>query len=680
MSATLRYRADIDGLRAVAVLLVLIFHADLGVVSGGFIGVDVFFVISGYLITSIIVSEVSRGTFSWASFYERRIRRIMPALLIVILASIIIGWFVLVPRDYREFSRSAIAASAFYSNFYFNGRSGYFAPAAETQPLLHTWSLAVEEQFYLLAPGFILLLTVGWLKRFQVPAFLGVFALSLAISVYGVREGWSSAFYLLPSRAFELMIGMALALGLVPAMTSRVLRQVAGLAGLAMIMGAGLFYTSATPFPGLAALVPCLGAALLIHSGVQGDTLTSRVLALRPAVFVGKVSYSLYLWHWPLLAYAAYEFEDQLTATHRVGLLVLAFVLSVASYYWIEQPARRGSILPTRRGAFTATAAAIACCVLVSVGIFASRGALNRLSPEAQAFAAQYVNQHVYTDDCNPEKGASDQYGKLACIIGSNGESSPSFVLWGDSHAQSILPALSELAERKGLKGLAVVRASCPALITAAVDYKSVFGKCLPNTLLIEQLLNANKIRHFVIHSRWASYSEGKLSRDLEEARFSPDANRNREEFVRLFRKTVERLRQSGRTVTILASIPELPFDLPKSLFKDLMRNQERDRSLPATEFANRQANVTAALEQLGTLAGVRVLYPHRVLCNDQRCRTVDGGIPLYIDDDHLSSEGTRQISEVLDLALDVDQATKEAASLCINKVDLRREMLEACE
>ena len=660
MSA-IRYRADIDGLRAVAVLLVLIFHADLGVVSGGFIGVDVFFVISGYLITSIIVSEVSRATFSWSSFYERRIRRIMPALLTVILVSAVIGWFVLAPRDYMEFGRSAIAAAAFYSNFYFDGQAGYFAPAAETQPLLHTWSLGVEEQFYLLAPVFILLL-LGRLQRFKLVIFLTLFVLSLGIAVWGVREEWSSAFYLLPSRAFELMIGMALALGLVPAITSRVVCQVAGLAGLAMIVAAGLLYDSTTPFPGLAALIPCLGAALLIHSGGQGNTLASRVLALRPAVFVGKVSYSLYLWHWPLLAYATYEFEDQLTNADRIGLLVLAFVLSVLSYYWIEQPARRGTILPTRRGAFTATAAAIACCALVSIGIYTSRGALIRLSPEVQEFARATDEKRNGGPFCT---SLVDLAGEKVCAIGSKQAATPSFILWGDSHAQAIVRTVADLAEGMNLKGYAVIRGGCPPLFWTEDRYKSAFRKCLSNVDTINRLLDEKGIKNIIITARWAGYAERDRFTDSVVGNHlrlvHGDEAKNRQEFVRLLQESVERLRADGRTVTILGPVPELPHHLPKVMTHARMRGEDRDFSVSLERFDRRQATVLRAIESVDVEPRVRALYPHRELCNEQRCRTVEGGMPLYFDDDHLNVRGAQALSDLLREALDGASLQHEA-------------------
>ncbi len=649
MSATLRYRADIDGLRAVAVLLVLVFHANLGVVSGGFIGVDVFFVISGYLITSIIASEVGRGAFSWASFYERRIRRIMPALLTVIVASIAIGWFIMVPSDYREFARTVIAAAAFYSNFYFNGQAGYFAPAAEMQPMLHTWSLAVEEQFYLLAPAFILLLLAG-LQRFKLAIFVAVFALSLGISVYGVREEWSSAFYLLPSRAFELMIGMALALGLIPAMTSRGLRQVAGLAGLAMILGAGLLYTSATPFPGLAALVPCLGVALLIHSGGQGDTLASRVLALRPAVFVGKVSYSLYLWHWPLLAFAAYEFEERLTAGHRIGLLVLAFVLSVASYYWIEQPARRGTILPTRRGAFAATAAAIACCAFVSVGIYTTRGAPMRLNAEAEAFARRVPLKYATLSHCLKDSPSGH------CAVGASADVAPGFILWGDSHARMISQALAEVAASRSARGYISIAQGCAPILRVA-STPAARSKCLEGADQFEALsARAPTAAHVIIAAYWIAYS-GERVADAE----TPETKARLADLAHGLRATVDNISASGRSVTLIGPVPGPTFDLTKEMTRALMRGHQREFSVTLEDFKRRHSGTLRLLSELDSLPRVRVLYPHLTLCDAERCRLVDNGMPLYVDDNHLSPQGAGLLSNLLREALDGARLQHEA-------------------
>ncbi|HPG88702.1 MAG TPA: acyltransferase, partial [Hyphomicrobium sp.] len=283
MSAAITYRPEIDGLRAVAVLAVVLFHAKLGPFTGGYVGVDVFFVISGFLITSIVVREIKAQTFSFADFYERRIRRIFPALFVIMFAAFVAGWFLLTPKDYQDFARSAMNTSVFVSNFAFNQHAGYFAPASDTQPLLHTWSLAVEEQFYVIAPVALLLL-YRLTPRQRVGIFAVIFFASLAAAEFGVRNESSWAFYLVHARAWELMVGMALALGIVPDLRSRVGAEALGLAGLGLIALAIFRYTPETAFPGLAALAPCIGAGLVISSTSQQSTLVQRVLATAPMV------------------------------------------------------------------------------------------------------------------------------------------------------------------------------------------------------------------------------------------------------------------------------------------------------------------------------------------------------------------------------------------------------------
>lgn len=653
--AAIRYRADIDGLRAVAVCSVLLFHADLGILPGGFVGVDVFFVISGYLITSIILTEMERGQFSILNFYERRIRRIAPALAVVIAASIAIGWFVLTPYDYRHFGRSVIAAAAFYSNFYFNSRTGYFAPTAETQPLLHTWSLGVEEQFYLLAPGFLLLLVHPRIRKSRMPIFFGLLILSLAISVYGVADGQSWAFYLLPSRAFELMIGMALALGFVPPIKSTMTRQILGAGGLVMIAGAAVFYSGETPFPGFAALVPCVGAALVIHSGSAEDTAAYKLLAVRPVVFVGKLSYSLYLWHWPLLAFAAYEFGGALEPYHRLGLLALAFALSVVSYFYVEQPVRRRDLLPRRSFVFAGGAISLLCCLAFTGFVHHFQGFPNRLPPEAAAFARKLGNdwqdRHLRPVEVSP--GVRP--------LGSAVER-PSFMLWGDSHAGMIMRTTSDLASQLALNGWGLHRGGCPPFFGLNEQQRSKFRKCLP---LIEEAYERTRspeITNVIMIARWAGYAdESNPAVGNFSLRLAPgDRHRNRAEFARVLRTTVERLLARGRTVTLLGPVPELPFHLPRAMTQALMRGRQVDFSVPYSDFLEREATVLSVLAELDKLPGVRVLYPHLRLCNEDRCITVKDGKPLYRDDDHLNAVGAEFLADLLREALTPQAALQE--------------------
>jgi peptidoglycan/LPS O-acetylase OafA/YrhL len=282
------YRPDVDGLRALAVLTVILCHAGLGC-PGGFVGVDVFFVISGFLITSLLSREISEGQFSLVAFWERRIRRIFPTIFVVVLATLIAGWFLYLPEDFLTLGKSALAQTVLLANVFFFRKTGYFEDAADTHPLLHTWSLAVEEQFYLLFPLLLFFLTrCGRKSLVGGIAFLGVG--SFALSVVGSYSHPAATFYLLPSRAWELMMGALLAVLPDGRKPTRWLNEAAGLAGLGLILFSVFTYTSLTRFPGVAALPPCLGAALIIFSGRSKITLVGRGLVWRPLVFIGLIS------------------------------------------------------------------------------------------------------------------------------------------------------------------------------------------------------------------------------------------------------------------------------------------------------------------------------------------------------------------------------------------------------
>lgn len=295
----MNYRADIDGLRAVAVMGVVLYHAGLGV-PGGYVGVDIFFVISGFLITGLILKDLERGSFSMVNFWERRARRIFPALAVVVATCLVVGWFLMLPFGYLVMAQSAIALTFFASNFQFWRTADYFGPVAEENLLLHTWSLSVEEQFYLIVP-LLMVALYSLRKRALLPwaAACGVIV-SLVLSEWWLRHDPSGAFYLLPSRTWELATGSLLAFArpFRPAFKPAWI----GVFGLLLILFSYLFYSEKTAFPGIAAIPPVLGTALIIWSGNAGQTLFHRAVAWQPLVHIGLLSYSLYLWHWPIFA------------------------------------------------------------------------------------------------------------------------------------------------------------------------------------------------------------------------------------------------------------------------------------------------------------------------------------------------------------------------------------------
>ena len=325
-----KYRADLDGLRAVAVMAVVLFHAGISQISGGFVGVDVFFVISGYLITGLILNDMAQGRFSIASFYERRARRILPALFTVLFAASVATCGLLMPDRARAFGQSLIATVFFSSNILFSHQSGYFQ-APEVKPLLHTWSLAVEEQFYIIYPLFLFVVRRYLSRRYFLSLF-PVFVLSLAFCIWSVSVHRSTAFFLGPARAWELLLGGLLAIPLIPPLLHRVMANVLGFLGLALLVYSFVRLSGALPFPGVNALYPTLGAALIIYSGTASGTIVARGLSAKPIVFVGLISYSLYLWHWIIFIFVKVYLVRPLT--HREVAAEIAVCIFIASFSW----------------------------------------------------------------------------------------------------------------------------------------------------------------------------------------------------------------------------------------------------------------------------------------------------------------------------------------------------------
>ena len=647
----LAYRADIDGLRAIAILSVVFFHAELGFLSGGFVGVDVFFVISGFLISTIVLKEASAGKFSLVNFYKRRTLRIFPALFTVIAACFLAGWFIFPPQEYKDFATSAIAAAAFYSNFYFDNNSNYFAAEAITMPLLHTWSLAVEEQFYVLAPG-LLMLAVRF-PRFAKAGFVLLFAASLAFSVLLIGTDASKAFYMLPSRAFELMVGTALAMGLVPAIRNRALAQAAGLAGLALIAFAALAYSEETVFPGFAALVPCLGAALIIHSGRHTETATARLLSTAPMVFIGKVSYSLYLWHWPFLVFAIFQYGTEIGTPARLALMAGAFAASVLSYYLVEQPARVKGAALKGGTVLLIGALAILACLGVRTLVKKSEGVSWRLPPAAAAFAAETPIKVDNSALCRDDTGYHSKVGS-DCTFGAP-DVAPQFLYFGDSHAQALSMEVAALAKQAGIAGHALIRGGCPPVVGLDAEQANVFDKCVTHFATLDTLLATPSIKTVVIVSRWAPYLTGRAMPNESKKRrrlFADGEEENRLAFEAILTATVEKIRAAGHPVVLFGPIPELGFNLPAEMTKALMQGKQTEFTLSRKAFEERQKDVLPFMARLDAMDGVEVLYPHEILCDAERCRTTLDGKALYVDDDHLSPTGAALLAPLIEKAM----------------------------
>jgi peptidoglycan/LPS O-acetylase OafA/YrhL len=651
----MRYRSDIDGLRAVAVLPVVLYHAGIPGLSGGYLGVDVFFVISGYLITSIVADEIDSNRFSLIGFYERRARRILPALTAVVLATFFVGWFVLLPTEFQNLGQSALATAFFLSNVYFTFTLSYFTSAAEFAPLLHTWSLAVEEQFYLFFPPLLILL-FGWRgRRAAIWAIAGVSLLSLlaAVVMLPIRSNW--VFYLIVFRAWELGAGALLALASLNAPRRRATREALGVAGLLGILIPVTVYDANTPFPGLAAVPPVLGAALLIYIGANGSrSMVSAMLANRVLVWIGLISYSLYLWHWPILAFLRIASGDATLPLTR-GLIAVAASVAVAwfSYRFIESPFRsrppRGF---GRRAIFSASAAALAGIVAMGGLMHVTEGMPVRLPAAVAAVAATAEDWNPRREDCfenRPDDGL--------CTIGASarGEEPIDFLFWGDSHAEAMVPGVHLAARSAGQHGLYAAHRACPP-IRELRRVPEIPGCADFNDAVWAFLESRSDIPLVILAARWTLSVEG--TRYLGEAGPSvmlewagdaaarPERSDNPALVEAGLMATIKAIRETGRAVVIIGPMPEVGWNVPLVSSRNLLFGWPVPADIPRTAYDSRAGRTETILGRIAAaVEGVRYLPLSDIVCGSRACLIHDEeGLPLYVDDDHISRSAAERV------------------------------------
>ncbi|GAA0542467.1 peptidoglycan/LPS O-acetylase OafA/YrhL [Rhizomicrobium palustre] len=648
------HRHDIDALRAIAVLLVIAYHFGLSQLSGGFVGVDIFFVISGFLIGGILDRELAEGRFSLTRFYERRVRRIFPALFAVLGASAVAASLWLFPADFQRFAESVGAAALFWSNIFFNATAGYWDVAASSKPLLHTWSLAVEEQFYLVFPLVLFAIRKWSLSRRA--AVLGVLGVaSFVASVWAVKADPTGAFYLAPYRFWEFLIGAGLAIA--PDVFARLKgwSDAAALAGLVMIVVAALTLTPGANFPGLGAVLPCLGAALLIAAGPENSV--SRALSWRPIAFIGLISYSLYLWHWPIWVFANHLLARAPTPLETAGLVALTLAASVLSWRFIEQPFRAKDAV-SRKPLFAMAAAAMALlCIFAGVGI-TTNGLPGRFDSKIVAIAAQQAPRDAVRDHCFGIKPEDVSVHRL-CGIGEERQPA-SFVLWGDSHAEAIEPAIADIAKRHNRRGLFAGSPSCVPLV--GVDRYDVPACRAFNDRVLAMILRHKEITTVILMARWGKAAQGTaygnegngfVAIGDDEAHAQAPAE-NAPIFARGLKRTVDALRAGGKQVLLVGPVPEIGWTVPQVLARLAQEHREHVVvSPPAKKFYEREAEVLPLFHAMAEQQGVSAVFPHDYLCKSGRCAVRKEGIPLYKDEHHLSDYGAKKLEPLLDKAID---------------------------
>lgn len=627
----LPYRADIDGVRAIAVLSVIFFHAEFSWAQGGFIGVDVFFVISGYLITGILLREFCADSFSLTRFYERRARRILPALLVVLAATLGACALVMFPADLRVVARSAVSVNAFAANFMFwRGVDfgdltvvNYFGRRIHEQPLVHTWSLGVEEQYYLLFP--LSLLIVWRIRRsLLLSALLAGTALSFALSAWLTSRSPGVAFYLLPARGWELLIGGLVAYLPAASTPDRGRFRESGAAlGLALILLPVYFFDSDTPFPGYAALAPVIGAALLL--AYAADSRTGAILSWRPLVFIGLISYSAYLWHQPLFALARYISLSGLVDT-GLAVILCAATLVLAAITWrsVETPFRDRRVVSARVLTWSAIAATIA--VASPAALLAFGGPAGIRTPIATNIVARSFLSLF--SDCSVTQ-VTNRLG-VGCVLDPSSAEAPAFLVVGDSHADAMFPAFAQLSRDTGVQGHFLQHSACSPLVEVT-EVPTSTPDCLQMRQRALQMVVDRRIGIVFLVSRF-SFEYGPMT--LFEQRLA---------------RTINAYAARGAIVHLVAQAPEQPaLDHRAYLRAILWQRFLRVDATPAVaamtakraDHDQRQSFVRSVFAKYRDDPRVRLIDLTPVFCDESACSPGTSRESYYKDEHHVNEKG----------------------------------------
>jgi peptidoglycan/LPS O-acetylase OafA/YrhL len=646
------YRPDIDGLRAVAVLSVIFHHYALPGFRGGFVGVDVFFVISGFLIADHIASDLALGRFSLLAFYERRIRRILPALFLMYALFLPLASKVYFPRDFHFQTGLATYVIPFLANYAFYQNAGtYHGEFAAHVALLHTWSLAVEEQFYLFFPLLMIAISRYMRGGYQGVLWPMAFA-SLMLCVVATDIAPLAAFYLTPFRAWELLAGALLAVARFSPPHGAHLRAGIALLGLLLIVGANLFLCENTPYPGVWALVPCAGALAILYAACNRTVVVGKVLDNPVMRRIGLWSYSLYLIHWPLLVLARYYAFDPLSVSMRCVLLASTVLLGALSWRYVEQPFRgRGALLrrPTLYGAAAASGTALVLATFV----------LHRAVDPLRESAREHALFPTYTADQTRCRNTSpEDTGIPSCKLGDK-RAPVEALLWGDSHALAMLPAIDLAYARHHEAAIFAQQGGCPPLLDTYVrDFSTANTKflrswidahgvghaerCKRHTEAVLDWVIRNHIGTVILAAHWIAYTENKNSRRLTD---SEDAENflmfdNATVFARGLDRLLAALEREQVRVFVLDDVPESTLDVPYALASARRLHLDTEFRISRAAYETQQRSAAAIIERLQSRYGFRLLKPQDMLCADGMCSLARGDAPLYVDSEHLSELG----------------------------------------
>jgi len=623
---SLAYRPDIDGLRAIAVLSVIFFHAFPTIITGGFIGVDIFFVISGYLITSIIVKELNNDSFSIINFYERRVRRILPALYLLLLLCLPFVYILLSPGDIKEFSGSIISVATFTSNILFYKIISYFNADAELKPLLHTWSLAVEEQFYLLFP--ILLIFIWKLKRFWILAILTAIAgMSLGFAEWGANHNARAAFFLPHTRMWELLSGAFVAFYFEKELfhKHKFIREILTFVGLSLIFTSVLIFNEKVPYPSFFTLIPILGTVLILLFG-QSNTISANFLRSKLLVSIGLISYSLYLYHQPIFAFYRYTVTDGTNIFAMLLLISLTFILAFLSWTYIEQPFRNKHVFK-RKTVFNL--AALFTILFLAIGLLGYKtSGFKKLKMNEKQL--QLFDKANYNPPHNPCLSADLKDKRCANYL-----DNVTWVVFGDSHAGGLAQALGDALAIKSVNLLSFSSGGCKpsyGVVNRCADWTNNSVNYIVNNKKIKYVVITYRINRWLFGEHRGKYPE--LPNDVTE----DDRQATWNSYVKLAKYFVS----SGKKVIIVLQAPELPKRIVY-LIGDNKKSLQDINGVTKKWWDARSLFVKSRLYQLPK--EVTIIDPSKQFCDANYCKAVINGVPLYHDYDHMSYLGNEQVA-----------------------------------
>ena len=618
-----------------AVGAVVIEHAFPHALSGGYVGVDIFFVISGFLISSIISRDIENSNFSIVEFYRRRLKRIAPALFFITILTIISGYFLLGPKAYTELAKTTLSTLLFSSNFTFYSLTGYFDGSATLKPLLHTWSLAVEEQFYIFFPAFMLL---SW-KRFgpQKTQLLTIIIAitSLVFAIFLRNYSTNAAYYMLPARAFELLIGVFLGLGGIPETNNKKILHATSLIGLIVILATFFLFTPATPTPGIASIAPCIGAALIIYSGGAAkkqdsfESFGGKILSLRPLVHIGLISYSLYLWHWPVLAIIRNITDISLQISHGIIAIILSIIAAHISFYFIEKPFLE---LNDKKFSIFNISAIISLLIgLVCAIIIFNNGIPSRFSSTAQDIFSTADDYNKQRSNCHWSGSGEPIPYKNSCIFGAAGVI-PDIAVWGDSHGAELSIYLGERAANVNRSVKQITSSACPPAIGFTLKERPFCALGNQQTL---EAITADKSIHTVILT------------------INSDRYKNINQLADGIEKTVLALNLSHKNVILVKQIPIMSFDPPEKI--GIMHHYDFEvdkvgikKATISQDSILMDASIDTIAEKIAKakpslFTRIETYDPKSILCGPTKCLAyIDRVGVLYFNSDHLSINGVR--------------------------------------